>query len=198
MFQKGCPGTNFFCVMLNLRSEIFWNFFIYRALWTLNFWQWFWAPIFVCHTKFEVKNFFRIFSFTECCELCSFCRGESGHPLFWVTLNLRSDIFWNFFIYTVLWTLNFSQEVRPTTFFGHVEFEVKMFSEFFPLSSSLDSEFVGGGGSGHQLSLVMLNLRSKFFWNLFIYIVLWTLHFSEGVSGHQLFGDAKFETKKFF
>ena len=33
----------------------------------------------------------------------------------------------------------------------------------------------------------MLNLRSKIFRNFFVYRVLWTLNFSEGVSGHHLF-----------
>ena len=34
--NEKCLGTNFFWVMLNLRSKIFRNFFVYRVLWTLN------------------------------------------------------------------------------------------------------------------------------------------------------------------
>ena len=36
-----------------------------------------------------------------------FSEGVSLHHLFFVTLNLRSKIFWNFLIYRALWILNF-------------------------------------------------------------------------------------------
>ena len=48
----------------------------------------------------------------------------------------------------------------------------------------------------HQLFLVMLNLKSKFFRNFFFYRALWTEFFRWG-SGPTLFGHAKFETKNF-
>ena len=70
----------------------------------------------------------------------------------------------------------FARGLWVLTFFGHTKFEVKNFSEFFHLQSALDSEFFAGE-SGHQLILVPLNLRSKMFWNPFIYRVLWTLNF---------------------
>ena len=60
-------------------------------------------------------------------------------------LNLRSKIYWSMFIYRVLCILNFSEGVSEhQLFFGHPKFEVKKFSEFFHLHSSLDSEFVKG------------------------------------------------------
>ena len=62
---------------------------------------------------------------------------------FFINAKFDKKFFWNFLIYSVLWTLNFSQ-----------------------------------GGSGHQVSLVMLNLRSKVFHNFFMYRALWTLNFS--------------------
>ena len=60
-----------------------------------------------------------------------FFAGGVWTPTFLVTLNLRSNIFQNFFIYRVLWTL-----------------------------SAVDSEFFAGG-SGYQFFLVTLNLRSN-------------------------------------
>ena len=50
----------------------------------------------------------------------------------------------------------------------------------------MDLNCSGEGGSVHQLFLVMLNLRSKTFWNFFVYRVLWT-EFFRGVTGNQLF-----------
>ena len=43
---------------------MFWNFLIYKVLWTLNFFidRGFCAPIFFGHTKFEVKSFLEFFS----------------------------------------------------------------------------------------------------------------------------------------
>ena len=79
--------------------------------------------------------------------------------------NLRSKIFQNFFMYRVLWTLNFSQWGQGTNFFGHIKFEVKIFLEFFPLPSTVDTYFseVGLG----QLFLVMPNLRPNNFLEFF-------------------------------
>ena len=58
--------------------------------------------------------------------------------------------------------------IRAPTFFGHSKFEVKKFSEFFPLPSTLDSEYFGEGGCRHQLFLVIPNLRSKSFSEFFL------------------------------
>ena len=83
--------------------------------------------------------------------------------------NLRSKIFNNFLLYCAHWTLNLSGEgVEAPTFFGHAKFEVKNFLEFFQLQSTVDSELFRGGGSRHQLFLVMLHLKSKFFRNFLI------------------------------
>ena len=43
--------------------------------------------------------------------------------------------------------------VRDPTFFGHAKFEVKNFPEFFPLSSTLDSELFLGEGVQDQTFL---------------------------------------------
>ena len=116
--------------------------------------------------------------------------GGSGQKLFLLTLNLKSKFFWNFLIYRVLCTLNFSQGgIWAPSFFGHAKLEVKNFLEFFYLQSTLDSEFFTGRGSGYQLFLVMLNLRSKNCLNFLIYRALWSLDFLLGRGGsvHQLF-----------
>ena len=42
--------------------------------------------------------------------------------------------------------LNFSEGVWAPTFSGHSKFEVKKFSEFFILQSTVDSEFYREGG----------------------------------------------------
>ena len=93
IFQRG-SGHQLFFIMPNLRSKNFQNLFIYRvlwtefvrgvsgptffghaeietkkffiywALWTLNFSEDGSGPTFFHHSKLEVKNFFGIFSFT--------------------------------------------------------------------------------------------------------------------------------------
>ena len=78
------------------------------------------------------------------------------------------------------------------------KFEVKNFSEFFPLPSAVVSQFsLAWGGSAHQLFLVTLNLRSKCFENFFLYYVLWTLNLSGDVQAPIFFGHAKFEVQIF-
>ena len=80
------------------------------------------------------------------------------HQFFLVMLNLKPKIFRNFFnLPSTLDSKFFSKGVsRHQLFFGHAKFETKNFSEFFPLPSIFDSEFLGGG-SRHQLFLVMQN-----------------------------------------
>ena len=194
----GRSGHQLFLVMPNVRSKIFWNFFIYTALWTLNFFI-----------------------------------GRSGHQIFLVTLNFRPKILQNFFLYQALWTEFFRGRSGPTffgdakfdlkkfsefypllsaldseffwgrgvwasTIFGHAKFEVKIFSEFFILQNAMDSEFFTGG-SGHQLILVTPNFRSNFFWNFLLYCTLWPLNLSgRGVWAPSFFGHTKFEVKNFW
>ena len=102
-----------------------------------------WAPTFFGHSKFEVI-FFGIFNLQSTVDAEFFTEG-SGHQLFLVTLNLRSKIFRNFFIYRVLWNLNCSQRgLWAPTFFGHAKFEVKNFENFF-VYRVLWTEFFRGG-----------------------------------------------------
>ena len=186
-----------FLVILNLRSKFFWNFLIYRALWTLNFFiGGSGHQNFSGHTKFEVKNVSDFFHLQSTVDTEFFCR-QIWTPNFLVTLNFRLKILQNSFLYQVLWTEFFRVGSGPI-FFGDAKFETKIFSEFFPLLSALDSEFVGGGGSRHQLFLVMLNLRSKFFLNFLIYRMLWTLNFSQGVPGTNFFWSCQIWGQKLF
>ena len=79
----------------------------------------------------------------------------SGHQLFLDMLNLRSKIFRNFFIYRVVWTLNFSEGGLGQLFLVIPNLIPKNFLDFFCLQSILDSEFFARGvGSGHQIFLV--------------------------------------------
>ena len=57
--------------MLNLRSKIFQNYFVYRALWTLNFSKGgggegeSLSTNISCHDKFETRHFSEFLLFTE-------------------------------------------------------------------------------------------------------------------------------------
>ena len=94
-------------------------------------------------------------------------------------LNLRSNIFQKFLVYTAMWTLDcFAVGVWAPTFFRHTKFEVKNFLEFFNVDRGLWTlDFSQGLNSGYQLFLVTLNLRSKNLRKFFIYRALWTLEF---------------------
>ena len=179
-----------------------------------------WVPTFLGHAKFEVKNFFRIFFFTDCSGL-NLSEGTLGQ-LFLVTPNLNQKIFniflfrecsgfwifhrgvwanflwsqqfWDpkifleFFTYRALWTLNFSEGVFWAIFFGHIKFVIK--KSFVIFSFTKNSRlwifqnkiwaptFFGSREIWGQ----------KIFQNFFIYWVLWSLNFSERESGLQLFG----------
>ena len=186
-------------------------------LWTLNLSGRvdFWTPTFFGHAKFETKNFseffclqstvdycfwscqiwgqifFRNFSLTNSSGLWFFWGGwGSRHQLFLVIPNLRSKSFQNFFLYCMLWTQFFRGGSGPT-FFGHTKFEVKKFSELFPLPSTLDSEFFGWG-SKQKFFWVIPNLRPKIFQKIFIYQELWIFQGRE-VREPTFFGHAKFE-----
>ena len=78
-----------------------------------------------------------------------FFAGGVWAPTVFVLQNLRSKIFWNFFIYIALWT-EFFRGGLGQFFFGHAKFEVKNFLEYFHLQNTLDSEFVRRGPR-HQL-----------------------------------------------
>ena len=181
-FFPRVSGHQIFLVTPNLRLKSFQNFFLYRALWSLNFTEGVWYQLFLVTLNLKSKIFW-IFPFTEHCGLWIFCRGWSGHQLFLGTPNLKSKIFRNFFLYQALWT-EFFREGSGPTFFGDAKFDLKKLWEFFALSSALDFEFVGRGGSCHQHFSVMPNLRSKIFRNFFIYTALWTLNFFKGRSRH--------------
>ena len=119
------------------------------------------APTFFGHAKFEVKNFQNFFIYRVLWTL-NFLEGVSGHQVFLVMTNLRSNFFRKFLIYRTLLMLNFLQRGLGTNLFGHTKFEVKNLSAFFNLQSTVDAEFFTEG-SRHQLFLVMLNSRSNFF-----------------------------------
>ena len=182
----------------------------------------FWTPTFLGHAKFETKNFseffclqstvdycfwscqiwgqifFRNFSLTNSSGLWFFWGGwGSRHQLFLVMPNLRSKSFQNFFLYCMLWTQFYRGGSGPT-FFGHTKFEVKKFSELFPLPSTLDSEFFGRGFK-QKFFWVMPNLRPKIFQKIFLYQVLWSLKFSVRrlIQAPTFFGHAKFEVNNF-
>ena len=96
------------------------------------------------HAKFEVKDFSEFFCLQSALD-SEFFRGVSGHQRFLVTLNLRSKIFRNFFVYRVLWTEFFRGGDWRPTFFGHAKFEVKYFSEIFRLQSTMELNCLGEG-----------------------------------------------------
>ena len=135
------------------------------------------------HQLFLVTlNFLEFFHLQSTLD-SEFVRGWGfGYQLFLVMLNLRSKTFQNFFIYGGVWTVNFSEGVS-----SHQLFLVTLnFLEFFHLQSTLDSELFRGGVRaptffGHA------TFEVKNFQNFLDYRALWTLNFSEDVSGQQLF-----------
>ena len=168
--------VNIFLEFFNLQSTVDTEFF-HRGVW---------APNFFGYTKFEVKKFLEFFPLLNALD-SEFVRGRGVQaPTILVMVNLISKIFWNLLIYRALWMLNVSQMVWAPTFFHHREFEVKIFSEFFPLPSALDWIFQSGVCA--NFLLVMPNLRSKNFQNFFLYQALWTLNLlGEGAPGTNYF-----------
>ena len=82
-------------------------------------------------------------------------------------LNLRSKIFWNFFVYRVLWTLNFSEGVSlHQLFLATLNLKSKIFQNFLVYRVLWILNFFYGE-SGYQLFRVALNLRSKNFLEVF-------------------------------
>ena len=85
--------------------------------------------------------------------------------------------------------LNFSEGVWAPTFFSHSKFEVKKFSEFINLQSTVDSEFYRGGVRAPTF-LVTQNLSKKFFG-------IFSFTNCSSVRAPTFFGHAKFEVKTF-
>ena len=89
---------------IKFQVKKFSEFFVYRVLLTLNL-SVVWATIF-WSCQIRGQKVFRIFSLTKGSGL-NFSEGVSGHRLFLVMSNLKSESFWNFFTYRALWTLKF-------------------------------------------------------------------------------------------
>ena len=143
---------------LLLFTQIFQNFLIYKVLWTLNLYEGVSRNQLILVTLNLTSKFFWNFFIFRVLWTLNFSEGVSGHQLFFVMLNLRSKIFWNFFLSHALWTLNLSGDgVWTPTCFGDSKFEVKFFG-IFNLQTLVYAEFFAEG-SGHQLFLVMLNLK---------------------------------------
>ena len=137
------PGINSFWWHQNLDQKLLGFFPLPSALdWIC---QWGSGPTLFGHTKFQTKNFFGIFSFTEHSWLLIFHRGIWAN-FFWSLQIWSQRIYQNFFIYWALWTLNFSE-----------------------------------GGSGHQLFLVKPNLKPKIFSEFFSFHECSGLNLSVGV-----------------
>ena len=177
-FSEGGSGHQLFLVTPNLRSNIFQNFFLYQVLWSLNLsGEGVLAPTFLVTANVRSKNYQNFFLYRALWTLN-----------FLVLPNLRSKIFQKYFLYQVLWTLNFLEgEVCAPIFFGHSKFEVKNFSEFFPLLSSLVSEFVRGGVFMAPTFFGHTKCEVKKFSEFFPLRSALDYEFFGGGSGHQLF-----------
>ena len=104
---------------------------------------------------------------------------------FWSCQIWDQTIFWNFFLYQVLWTEFFRGGVWTNIFWLCQIWDLTIFWKFFPLPSALDWFFQRGVWTNFFWLCQIWDLT--IFWNFFIYRPLWTLNFSEWVSGHQLF-----------
>ena len=120
-----------FWVMPNLRPKNVQNFFIYRALWTLNVHRGSLGTNFFGHAKIEVKNFSEFFHLQSAVDAEFFTGGGQaptflGHAKFEVKklsefFNLQSTLNAEFF----------RESSRHQHFFGHSKFEVKSFFGIF-------------------------------------------------------------------
>ena len=124
------------------------------------------GPILFSDAKFETKKVLEFFHLQSALD-SEFFTGGVWAPTFLVMLNLRLKIFQNFFIYRVLWTLNFSEGCLGLVFSVMPNLTPKKFLDFFCLQSALDSEYFTGGVWALTF-LVMLYLRSKIVQNFFI------------------------------
>ena len=138
-------------------------------------------------SNFRLKKISELFCLQSALNSEFFRGGLSRTQLFLVMPNLRPKSFWKFFIYRLLWTLNFSwREVWEPTFLVTHYLSSKFFRILSITKHSGLWRFHWEDWSGHQLFLVMLNLKSKSFRKFFVYKVVWTMNFL-GVSGYQLF-----------
>ena len=189
IFQGGKSGNQLSLVMHYLTSTSFQNIFHYQALWSLKFSLrgLVWVPTFFCHAKFEVKKFRIIFYLTSALDF-EFFRESGG---------LDTKVFRIFDLQCTLDSEFFGGGSGYQIFFGHTKFEVKSCSAFFPLPSTLHSEFIGG--SRHQLFLVTQIWGQKVF-SIFSFTKcsgLWICQ-RVGVGAPTFFGHAKFELNKFW
>ena len=126
----------------------------------------------------------------------NFSQGGSTHQFFLVMPNLRAKNFLDFFhLQSALDSEFFRWSIQEPTFFGHSKFEVKKFSEFFPLLSTLDRIF--------QRVVWVYFFWWWQIWNQKIFRIfsftecsgLWI--FCRGVRAPTFFGHPKFEVNKF-
>ena len=190
-FVRG-SGHKIFLFMPNLRSKIFWNFFLCRTFWTLNFLEVSSRHQLLLVTPNLRSKFFQNFFPYRALSTLNFLEGQSRHQHFLVMPNYTSKNFQNFFLYWVLWTEFFGKRGTGTNFFGHSKFQVKNFSEFFPLLRALWL-FIFYGERGYVWIPTFFGhfkFEVKNFHNFFLNLTLWSLNFSwfEGRgSKHQLF-----------
>ena len=179
-------------------TKNFFEIFSFTKHSALNFSEGVSRPIFFGHAKFEVKNFSKLFPLPSALD-SEFFRGVLCTNFFGSCQIWGQKIFQNFFTYWVLWTLNFSDRGSGQQLFWSHQIWGQNFSEFFHLSSAVDSEFfLVGGVSGHQLFLVMQNLRSKNFAEFFHLSSTLDSEFIRKGSGQQLFGSQQIWSQKIF
>ena len=75
--------------------------------------------------------------------MLNFSQGGVRAPTFFGHAKFEVKIFWNFFVYRVLWTEFFRGGDWKPTFFDHTEFEVKNILEFFCLQSTVNLNCLG-------------------------------------------------------
>ena len=187
-----------FLVMLNLRLKIFWNFFVHRALWTLNFLQEESGnQLFLVTLNLRSKNL-GIFSFIKHSGLWIFIAGGLWSPTFFGHAKFEVKYFLEFFnLQSATESEFFTGCIWAPTFFGHAKYEIKYFLEYLHLQSALYSEFFRWGVwaisfFGHA------KFEVKNFSELFhLQCALDSEFFRGGVFAPTFFGHAKFEVKKF-
>ena len=134
--------------MLNFRSKVFRNFFVYRLLLTLNFLlgsELSGHQLYLVTLNLMSKIFWN-FLLTEGSALWIFQSGCLATNFFGHT-KFEVKIFLEFFsLQSTLDSEFFRGGFQVPTFSGHTKFEVKnFFGIFFYLQSAVDSEFFAGG-----------------------------------------------------
>ena len=189
IFHRGI-WANFFWSLQIWGQRIYQNFFIYWALWTLNFSEGgVWASTIFGQAKFETKNFFGIF-FISWVLWTEFVSGDLGQIFGHAKFETKK-----FLIYWALWTLNFSEDRSGPTFFGYSKLEVKHFSEFFHLLSTINSEFFRGGlGINYFLSCQIWGQK---IFRIYSFTECSGLNLSEGCLGQLFLVMPKLRPKNF-